>query len=85
MLEEVLSYHTPKTWDSHSYGAQQYRKVQVFGNEYSTVVDSLTSEQRTRVQMVYRVQNPYLYGRYKLKIEQLQLKGQVYEVRTLQV
>lgn len=85
MLNEVLRYHKPDTWDSVSYGQQRYRKVQVFGEEYDKIAGKFTPELRTHVQMIYRVQNPYLYGRYKLKVEQLQLKGQVYEVCTLQV
>ncbi|XP_021940207.1 uncharacterized protein LOC110839909 isoform X4 [Zootermopsis nevadensis] len=79
MLNEVLRYHKPDTWDSVSYGQQRYRKVQVFGEEYDKIAGKFTPELRTHVQMIYRVQNPYLYGRYKLKVEQLQLKGQVYE------
>jgi hypothetical protein len=85
MLNEVLSFHKPGTWDSGSYGSQRYRKVQVFGEEYSRVIGKFESGLQSRVQMVYRVQNPYLYGRYKLKVEQLQLTRNVYEVRILQV
>jgi len=83
MLDEVLKYHKPATWDDGSYGGQRYRKVQVFGHEYSEVIEKFTPELRTRVQLIYRVQNPYMYGRYKLKVEQLQLKNHVYEVGTV--
>lgn len=79
MLNEVLSYHKPATWDSGSYDGHQYRKVQVFGHEYSQVIEKFTPELRERVQLIYRVQNPYIYGRYKLRTEQLQLTNQVYE------
>ena len=84
MLDEVLRYHKPATWDEGSYGSQRYRKVQVFGHEYSEVIDSFTSELRERVHLIYRVQNPFIYGRYKLKVEQLQLTNQVYEVGTVE-
>ena len=83
MLDEVLKYHTPATWDDGSYVGQRYRKVQVFGHEYSEVIEKFKPELRTRVQLIYRVQNPYMYGRYKLKVEQLQLTNQVYEVGTV--
>lgn len=83
MLNEVLEHHKPATWDSGSYGSQRYRRVQVFGHEYSEVVDKFTHELRERVQLIYRVQNPYIYGRYKLKVEQLQLTNEVYEVGTV--
>ena len=83
MLDEVLNNHKPATWDHGSYGGQRYRKVQVFGYEYSQVIENFTPELRTRVQLVYRVQNPYIYGRYKLKVEQLQLTNRVYEVGTV--
>jgi len=79
MLDEVLRYHKPATWDNGSYVGQRYRRVQVFGHEYSEVIKNFTPELRGRVQMIYRVQNPYIYGRYKLKVEQLQLTNQVYE------
>lgn len=59
--------------------------MQVFGHEYSKVIEKFTPELRTRVQLVYRVQNPYIYGRYKLKVEQLQLGSQVFEVGTLKI
>jgi hypothetical protein len=80
MLSEVLDYHKPATWDKVSYGSCRFVKVQVFGEEYSRVVEGFTQELKIRVQAVYRVQNPYMYGRYKLKVEQLQLERQVYEV-----
>jgi hypothetical protein len=83
LLDEVLKYHKPATWDDESYGSQRYRKVQIFGHEYSQVIEKFTPELRTRVQLIYRVQNPYIYGRYKLRVEQLQLKNQVYEVSTV--
>jgi len=83
MIDEVLTYHKPATWDNGSYGGQRYRKVQVFGHEYSEVIEKFTSELRARVQLIYRIQNPYIYGRYKLKVEQLQLTNQVYEVGTV--
>jgi len=84
MLNEVLKDHKPATWDDGSYGSLRYRRVQVFGHEYSEVIDSFTPELRKRVQLIYRVQNPYIYGRYKLKVEQLQLTNQVYEVGTVE-
>jgi hypothetical protein len=80
MLDEVLTYHKPATWDSGPYGAQLYRRIQVFGNEYSKVIQDFESELKTRVETVYRIQNPYMYGRYRLKVEQLQLRNTVYEV-----
>jgi len=83
MLDEVLKYHKPATWDDGSYGSQRYRKVQVFGHEHSEVIEKFTPELRSRVQLIYRVQNPYMYGRYKLRVEQLQLTNQVYEVGTV--
>jgi hypothetical protein len=83
MLDQILLYHKPTTWDDGSYGAQRYRKVQVFGHEYSRVIENFTPELRTRVQLIYRIQNPYIYGRYKLKVEQLQLTSAVYEVGTI--
>jgi hypothetical protein len=83
MLHEVLNNHKPATWDDGPYSAQLYRRIQVFGNEHSKVIQDFTSELKTRVETVYRIQNPYMYGRYKLKVEQLQLSNTVYEVCVL--
>jgi hypothetical protein len=83
MLNEVLD-RKPATWDSEPYGNKLYRKIQVFGYEHSRVVDDFKSELRTQVESVYRIQNPYVYGRYKLRVEQLQLRySAVYEVCVL--
>jgi hypothetical protein len=82
MLNEVLT-HKPATWDNEPYGNKLYSRIQVFGNEHSTVVQDFGSELRTRVESVYRIQNPYIYGRYKLRVEQLQLRNTVYEVCVL--
>jgi hypothetical protein len=83
MLQEVLSNHKPATWDDGPYGSMLYRKVQVFGSEHSRVIQDFKPELRIRVETVYRIQNPYMYGRYKLKVEQLQLTNRVYEVCVL--
>jgi hypothetical protein len=83
MLHEVLTNHKPANWDDEPYGANLYRRIQVFGTEHSTVIRDFKSELRTQVETVYRVQNPYIYGRYKLKVEQLQLGHTVYEVCVL--
>jgi hypothetical protein len=83
MLQEVLTNHKPDTWDDGPYGAQLYRRIQVFGNEHSKVIQNFKSELKTRVETVYRIQNPYIYGRYKLRVEQLQLRNTVYEVCVL--
>jgi hypothetical protein len=80
MLQEVLANHKPATWDNEPYGSQLYRRIQVFGNEYSRVIQNFEFELKTRVETVYRVQNPYIYGRYILKVEQLQRRSAVYEV-----
>ncbi|XP_023708774.1 uncharacterized protein LOC111865187 isoform X2 [Cryptotermes secundus] len=79
MLQEVLSNHKPATWDEGPYNNKLYRKIQVFGNEHSRVIQDFQTELKTRVETVYRIQNPYIYGRYKLKVEQLQLRNTVYE------
>ena len=85
MLDEVVRYHKPATWDDVSYSGHQYIKVQVFGDEHGKVIEEFTPELRTHVQLIYRVQNPYIYGRYRLKVEQMQLTGKVYEVGTLKM
>ncbi|KAJ4426304.1 hypothetical protein ANN_27118 [Periplaneta americana] len=80
MLNEVLTHHKPDSWDSESYTNKRYKQVQVFGMEHSRVLEEFSSDLRSRVEAVYRVQNPYLYGRYKLRVEQLQLRNDnVYE------
>jgi hypothetical protein len=82
MLNEVLT-HKPATWDNEPYGSKLCSRIQVFGHEHSTVIQDFSSELKTRVESVYRVQNPYIYGRYKLRVEQLQIRNAVYEVCVL--
>jgi hypothetical protein len=83
MLHEVLTNHKPASWDNEPYGSNLYRKVQVFGGEHSRVIEDFNPELKKRVEAVYRVQTPYIYGRYRLKVEQLQLRNAVYEVCVL--
>ncbi|KAJ9574038.1 hypothetical protein L9F63_008564, partial [Diploptera punctata] len=75
----VLQNHKPERWDDGNYLNVRYRTIPITSishpDEYNNVLCEFPATLRTKVTGVNRVQNPYMYGRFVLRAEQLQVKG----------
>lgn len=67
----VLGRYTPSTWTCMS-PTEEVALIPLSEHdiECSTVVQSISMTLRNKVQTVFRVQNPYLWGSYSLKKEE---------------
>lgn len=80
MLAFVLS-HKPNEWETIDYDKNNYKILDVDLNspEYiniKTLFDSTSLD----IKSIKRVQNPYQYGRFKLKQEMTNNKSEVKEI-----
>lgn len=75
MLSAVQRFY-PETWDDLDYSNKRYQliKVDKCSSEYRKLESQLNIF-GIRVQQIRRIQNPYLFGSYLLRKEQLKYRN----------
>lgn len=84
LLKEVLSIK-PSTWEDDDYHSKTFSRKEISpsSSEYADVVSAFNTLRS--VKKIERVQNPILFGKYKIRKEQLNKRGHnVNEVNLLQ-